>query len=94
MKMCVSAYKTRRVNRPERRWSGMRFAVVRVSPTYLRALYSEQCIEQRRPTWNVVRFSRVCASARARAHRRQRALRYSSRFLSLRNALAIIAART
>lgn len=78
----------------------MRFAVVRVSSTYLRALYSEQCIEQRRSYSSDMECGPVLESvrererARARAHKRQRALRYSSRFLSLRNALAIIAART
>lgn len=84
-------------------WIGvLHFQCARVVGVYL----YEPCtraarVRTRRPTWNVVRFS---LELRARAGRRRREQReghcalmcacYSSRFLSPRNALAIIAART
>lgn len=64
-----------RVNRRERReygGSGMRFAVVRVSSTYLRALYSEQCIEQRRSYSSDMECGPVLESVRERARGRGR----------------------
>lgn len=47
--------------------SGMRFAVVLVSSTYLRALYSEQCIEQRRSYSSDMECGPVLESVRERA---------------------------
>lgn len=47
--------------------SGMRFAVVRVSPAYLRALYSELCIEQRRSYSSDMECGPVLESVRERA---------------------------
>jgi len=47
--------------------SEMRFAVVRVSSAYLRALYSEQCIGQRRSYSSDMECGPVLESVRERA---------------------------
>lgn len=61
--------KSRDVATERREYGGsrMRFAVVRVSSAYLRALYSEQCIEQQRSYSSDMECGPVLESVREHA---------------------------